>query len=117
MKNFIIFGLLLSGILWNTTTLIAQSDRKISIQGILKDGDGAAVADGNYKLTFSLYTAAGTLKWTEDQPSVRVRGGVYSALLGTVKDFNTQGNTAIFDVPYFLGVKVNDGTELTPVQS
>lgn len=108
------------GVCLHDVTLFSQpaSTKKISIQGILKDGDGAAVADGNYSLTFSLYASAtgGSPVWSETQSTVRVRSGVYSALLGSVNAFTggTAPSNAIFDVAYFLGVKVNGGNELTP---
>ena len=83
----------------------------LSIQGVLKKTDGSAVDNGNYSLTFKLYTAAtgGTAIWTETQPDVEVIGGIYSASLGTVSPL-----TPAFDVPYFLGVQVASGPELQP---
>jgi len=90
----------------------AQSNQKISIQGIVKNGSGGAVPDLDYSLTFTLYDAAtgGNVVWTETQPAVKVTGGVYSALLGLVVDFSA----VAFDEPYFLGVKVGSDPELTP---
>jgi hypothetical protein len=41
--------------------------KKISIQGFLKDGNSKAVDNGQYELTFKLYTVStgGTAIWTE----------------------------------------------------
>ena len=85
--------------------------KKISIQGFLKDGNSKAVDNGQYALTFNLYTVAsgGTAIWTETNSTVNVYGGVYSVQLGAI----TPISTLAFDVPYFLGVTIQ-GAELTP---
>lgn len=92
------------------TQVYAQS-ANLSIQGILKNSDGTAVDDGNYAMTFRLYEsdAGGTPVWEEEQPSVEVKGGVYSALLGS-----TNALDAPFNVPYYLGVSIEGSTELVP---
>jgi len=89
----------------------SQQQKKISIQGFLKDANGKAVADGQQNVTFKLYTkeTGGTLSWTEDQ-QINVFGGVYSTYLGKTKSLDTLNwgaNT------YFVGITVQ-GTELTP---
>lgn len=83
----------------------------LRIQGTLKNNNGQPATDGNYALTFKLYTAAagGTAIWTETQPAVQITGGVYSAVLGSVSPL-----TPAFDVPYWLGVTIGSGTELQP---
>ena len=85
-------------------------NKKISMQGFLKDANGKAIADGDQAMTFKIYNVAtgGTVLWTEDQ-TVKVFGGVYSAYLGVVNDISTLG----WNVPYFVGVTVQ-GSELTP---
>ena len=90
--------------------IFAQTNPKISIQGVLKDGNNIAVADGEYNLTFKLYTATGNqAEWTEVQNGISVTGGIYSAKLGAVTPIPTN----IFDEALFLGVTVN-GKELSP---
>ncbi len=91
------------------TGLNAQAT--LSFQGILKKSNGIAVDDGNYSITFSLYTAetGGTPVWTENQSDVDVTSGIYSVLLGSI---NPLSNVS-FDQIYFLGIKVG-GSELTP---
>ena len=51
----------------------------INYQGYLTDSGGNPVADGDYSITFSLYTVAsgGSSEWTETQ-TVTVAGGVAS---------------------------------------
>ncbi|MCC6410681.1 MAG: hypothetical protein IT270_03425, partial [Saprospiraceae bacterium] len=88
----------------------AQIDPTLSIQGILKKSNGVAVEDGDYSITFKLYTAqaGGTAIWTEVQPSVEVSSGIYSATLGIITPLNIP-----FNQLYYLGVTVGS-TELTP---
>jgi hypothetical protein len=89
----------------------AAVPQTLSYQGVLRDADGDLVADGNYSLTFKLYTApdGGTALWTETQPAVPVVNGIFNAILGSVTSL-----TLSFDEPYFLGVTVGGGSELTP---
>jgi hypothetical protein len=91
-------------------TAIAQN-KKISIQGFLKDANGKAVADGTYPMTFKLYNGAAsvTVLWSEALPEVSVSGGIYTVQLGGTKSITTLA----WDVPYFLGITVQ-GTELSP---
>ena len=82
-----------------------------SIQGTLKKNDGRSVEDGNYPITFKLYTSetGGTAIWTETQPAVRLIGGLYSVSLGSVTPL-----TPAFDAPYWLGVTVGSSDEIQP---
>lgn len=87
-----------------------QAQATLSIQGIIRKSNGAAVEDGTYDLTFKLYnaTTGGTPLHTEVQ-NLNVVGGIYSAELG-----NSTPLTAAFDQPYYLGVSVDGGAELVP---
>src|SRR5215831_2120761 len=89
----------------------AQVPQTLSYQGILTDGAGNLVADGNYSLTFRVYnvSTAGSALWTETQPTVAVAKGGFNVLLGGVTAL-----TLPFDVPYWLGISVNGGAELSP---
>ncbi len=81
----------------------------ISYQGVLTDATGVAVPDGTYNLTFKLYDAptGGTDLWTEPQ-TVTVSKGIFNVMLGKVNPL-----TIPFDEPYWLGISVNGGAELT----
>jgi hypothetical protein len=83
----------------------------LSLQGTLQKSTGLTVEDGEYKLTFKLYTteSGGTPVWTETQDEVEVVGGVYSVILGSVTPL-----TAAFDQPYYLGITIGTGAEATP---
>jgi hypothetical protein len=114
MKNFSTFlnialTVILLGFLANFSA--SAQNKKISIQGFLKDGNGKAVDNGNYSITFKIYDVAtgGTALWTEDNNSVNVYGGIYTVLLGGTNSLTTLA----WDKPYFLGVNIS-GTELTP---
>lgn len=91
--------------------IFAQNDT-LSVQGVLTKSDGTAVDDGNYPITFSLWTASGggTKVHEETIQQVETTGGVYSVLLGQ----NGFDPTATFSQVYYLGVSVNGGAELTP---
>jgi hypothetical protein len=83
----------------------------MSYQGVLTDGSGISVADGDYSLTFALYTdpSGGTALWTEVQPTVSVARGVFSVTLGSLTPLNLP-----FDQEYWLGVSVGSDPELEP---
>jgi hypothetical protein len=88
----------------------AQSAAKISIQGTLKDANGAAVEDGTYTVEFRLYNVetGGTIQWFE-VASVESAGGIYSHYLGSINPLDAE----VFDQTLFLGIKVG-AYELTP---
>ena len=90
---------------------IGQIPQKMSYQGYLENKSGQPVDDGNYILTFSLYDSEsdGESIWQETHPLIPVVRGHFNVILGTVQTINLS-----FDRPYWLGVKVNDGEELTP---
>ena len=83
----------------------------LSYQGKLTDTLGQPVPDGNYQLTFRLYTqpSGGSAIWTEGQ-TIQVVDGLFSALLGSV--------TPISSVPdggaLYLGLQVAVNPELAP---
>jgi len=89
---------------------LSQVPKTISYQGVLTDASGTVVPDGNYNLTFRLYDVAtgGTALWAEGQ-LVAVRNGVFNVILGSVVPIDLP-----FDKPYWLGVTLGAGTELTP---
>ncbi len=86
----------------------------LSVQGTIVQnsftGGAAAIDDGQYDITFRLYTtdAGGTAIWSETQ-TISIVGGVYSALLGAVNPLNVP-----FDQAYFLGLTLPGGPEHTP---
>jgi hypothetical protein len=83
----------------------------MSYQGLLRDGVGDPVPDGDYSVTFRLYDVevGGTALWTETQ-IVTVAEAVFSVTLGKV----TPMSGLAFDVPYWLGISIGADPELTP---
>ncbi len=107
MKNF---QLLLTFCFISLLSVTFVNAQHISIQGTLKDDNGAAVADGSRSITFKLYQqdVGGTADW-EETATVEVKGGIYSHLLGSVVALPP----TIFANTLYLGVNVA-GSELSP---
>lgn len=93
-----------------TGALFAQIPQTMSYQGVLTNANGNPVPDGNLSLKFRLYEAVngGTSIWEETQ-SVGVEKGIFNAIFGSVTPLNLP-----FDKPYWLGITVENGTELSP---
>ncbi len=105
------FALLLSiMVLCLASPVSAEPPKHLSSQGVLKDGGGALVPDGDYDLTFKIYAAetGGTALWTETVTAVPVTGGLYSVVLG-----RTNPLALPFDAAYWISLTV-DGSEMTP---
>jgi hypothetical protein len=104
-------AVLLIGLFWVSQL---QAQATLSVQGTIVQnsftGGAAAIDNGQYDITFKLYTtdAGGTAVWTETQ-TISIVGGVYSALLGAVNPLNVP-----FDQLYFLGLTLPGGPEHTP---
>ncbi len=96
-------------------TLLAQNNAALSVQGVLTKSDGTAVDDGEYDMTFKLWTSPGggqgSMEHNETILKVPTTGGVYSVVLGQQAAFPIN---AQFLVPYYLGVSVGGGGELLP---
>ena len=73
------------------TLVWAQVPQFINYQGVLTDTNGDPVEDGNYVITFSLWTAetGGVEHWNEPK-SVPVANGLFNHSLGSVVAFSTQ---------------------------
>ncbi len=86
--------------------------RVVQYQGRFTDASGNALA-GPVKLTFRLYNAAagGALLWTETHDGVVLTDGVASVLLGSLVTFPS---SAFGSESRYLGISVNDASELLP---
>ena len=94
---------------------MAQVGGTIAFQGVLRDPQGTTVVDGSYNLTFKIYDDAASSSnviYEEDISSVYVSGGVFSVELGTAN--NTEWQSVPFDETYYVGVSVNNETEMSP---
>ncbi len=85
--------------------------KEINYQGVLKNAAGNNVQDGNYSMTFKIYSqpTGGTALWSEAQ-DVPVSNGLFSVRLGSV----TPMTTIMFDSLLYLGITVGTASELTP---
>ena len=90
---------------------LADAPSTMSYQGVLTNGDGTFVPDGNYSITFRLYDVAvgGVALHTENHPAVAVERGGFSVILGSISAL-----PVIFDRQIHLGVQVAADPELTP---
>lgn len=84
---------------------------QVGFEGFLTDGSGQPLADGQYNLTFRVYSVGtgGTALYTETQ-AITVTAGLYSAAIGAV---TTLPNN-LFDGSRWIGVQVGAGSEITP---
>jgi hypothetical protein len=104
--------LLIIALLGVTGMARAQAPRLISYQGFFTDASGTPISDGSHLLTITLYDAAvaGTLLWSESHNAITVRG-IFSISLGSSTPIPL---SLAFDRPYWLGVSVDGGAEMTP---
>jgi len=83
----------------------------ISYEGMLTDNIGTPL-NGTHSMTFKLYTETPVLglpSWQETHSSVVVTDGHFAVTLGAVNPI-----TLSMHRPYFLGIAVDGGPELTP---
>lgn len=107
----VLFSLILCMFVF-VSSLHAQAPRTISYQGVLTDGNGAFIADGNHTLTLRLYEqASGGSAVYEESQSVAVIKGIFNAFIGSVTPIPT---SLAFDRAYYLGVSVDGADELVP---
>ena len=82
------------------------------LEGLLTSTGGGAAADGDYKGTFSIYNVStgGSAAWTEDQVSFKVKGGLFTYVLGSQKPITAALLNQL--TKGWLGIKVGDDPEL-----
>jgi len=99
-------------LLFLVSFVYAVIPQQINVQGKLSDLYGAPL-DGNFKFVFNLYTqeVGGSSVFSETTDSLNVKNGIFNYLLGT----NASLNLA-FGGNYWLGISVNNETEMTPRQ-
>jgi hypothetical protein len=104
MKQTVLFLFLIVA-----ATMYAQMPKTLNYQGTLATGS-TAVPDGNYSVTFRLYTASsgGSAVWTEAQ-LISTRNGVFNALLGKITPLPGSFNTS-----YWMSLQVGADPELAP---
>ena len=113
MKRALLTGVLLILTCALAGPSFAEVPSTMTYQGVLASPGGAVVPDGAYWVRFRLYTAAtgdtNAALWKESVQVQTVKG-IFTALLG-----NTASLASVpFDAPYWLGLSVASGAELTP---
>jgi hypothetical protein len=93
-----------------SSSLLSQIPKTISYQGVLTDDSGEILQDNTYEITFRLYTNPidGEPTWAENQ-NIELTGGLFNVILGSGQELNIP-----FDRPYWLGITINGGQELSP---
>ena len=104
MKQCVLFLCLMMAI-----SASAQMPKTLNYQGTLTSGS-TVVPDGNYNVTFRLYTApsGGSAVWTEAQ-TVVTRNGVFNAVLGKFVPLPASFNTS-----YWMSLKIGADPEASP---
>jgi len=110
-----LFGLIaLCGLLLSLNVL-AQVPQTMSYQGLITDGSGNPVIDGNYTITFKIYdftpiagSGSENSIWDETQ-TVQVSDGIVNVLLGRLNPLALD-----FDKQYWLGITLGTEPELSP---
>ena len=96
-----------------TTSVFADIPHTLNYQGRLMDQSGQPVTDGQYTVTFRLYTAAsgGNMVW-EEQQTVMTNNGYFNTVLGNT----TALSPSIFNQPLWTGMQINSNPEMIPRQ-
>jgi hypothetical protein len=100
----------------------AQTDKRMTYQGMLLNASGQPVQDGSYTMTFSIYDSStgGLPLWSYEFNAgqgngVIVTNGLFTVLLPVGKDGNAE--SSIFTGKnLWLGVRVEGDAEATPRQ-
>jgi hypothetical protein len=85
--------------------------QRINYQAVLKNkSTGQILPDGNYSVTFRLYTAStgGSALWSETT-TVTISNGILNYQLGSAVSL-----TLAFDQNYYLGIQVSGDSEMSP---
>ncbi len=111
------------GLLWAVALMVlaflsqiamAAVPQLINFQGILRDGSGNPVVNGNYSVRFRIYDdpTVGNVLWSEST-SVSTNNGLFTVLLGAVIPVP---DTAFNNPDRWLGIKVGGDAEMAPRQ-
>ena len=109
-RSLLLVAVLSAMIISSASNARGEIPESISFQGILADTTGVVVPDGSHFFIFRLYESAtgGSHVWEEWQV-VQVTNGLFDVALG-----DSTALTVQFDVPYWLGMSIDLGLELSP---
>ncbi len=96
--------------------VVAQIPTVMSYDGYLTDANGKPIASGRKDFSFAIYTSpsGGSPIWTEIHEKVLVNNGTFHVVLG--KGTVPKPLNLPFDQQYYLGVRVGNDPEMTPLQ-
>ncbi len=102
--------LLLSTLFFLFAVQISWGQMSRTIEGVAIDSKGVPLPDGKRTVTFSLYESKDSENplWSEQQ-IVPIKDGLFSATFGNVNPLGLP-----LDKPYWLGMRVGKGQELSP---
>lgn len=94
------------------TAATAQVPRTISYQGLLTGSSGEPISSGEHTLKVMIYDlpTGGSALFSETQ-SVSVNNGLFNMIIGSTTPIPASLG---FNRPYYLGIVVDNGAELTP---
>lgn len=98
------------------TQLSAVVPQVVNYQGRLTTSGGTPVADGNYQITFQIYTAlsGGTSLWNSGAQTVAVGNGLFNVKLGASPMTALPDNLFSADTARYLGITVASDPEISP---
>lgn len=107
MKKMILIAIMMVAM---ATSAQAFAPETLTFQGRLTEADGTALPNGNYSVTFRLYTQAsgGSPIWSNTR-QVALNNGVFSLLLGEDSPLALP-----FDQLYYVGVQYEADPEMAP---
>ena len=103
--------LLLTFMLFKLVNIAFAVPMTTSYQGFLLDNNGSPI-NGNVTITFNLYATEvdNQSLWTEIHEGILVSDGIFNVILGT----ETSINNDLFSKDLYLGISIDNGTELSP---
>ena len=88
----------------------AAAEKPVAVQGLAVDSKGIPLSDGERIITFNIYDSPdGEAPIWSEQQSVAIQNGIFKANLGMVNSLQLA-----FDQPYWLGITIGEGQELSP---
>jgi hypothetical protein len=112
MRQYFFFALVFLSALLCSPDIVAQVPRAVSFQGILVDATNKPLPDGPRQMRISMYaTVSGGAPLYTEMHSATLKDGLFNVIIGSV---NPIPPSIEFDKPYYLGISVDGGSEMTP---
>ena len=114
MRHFVVFFSVIMIIMVCLAGVFGATPGTISYQGRLTDDSGQPVADGDYQVTFNIYSlsSGGDTLWTSGARTINLANGLFNYLLGSHIPLPEGLFAAGAD--RWLGITVNGNPEYSP---